>query len=133
MAWFDLALVPDPVAWLADRLGKLSSSEVAKPTATAILAPELTAMREMTTTTDAEKLARRAKLRPSPPEYHDGCVPLVPDGYGDLLDLLPGMEAVANRNITDIFTITWSTGRLLVMTLGLGIIMTELQLPRFSW
>jgi hypothetical protein len=104
-----------------------------EPTATTIVAPELTAMRSMPTATDAEKLARRAKLRPSPLDYDAGSVRLVPDGYGDLLHLLPGMEPVANGNLTDIFTITWSTGRLLVMTSGLEIIITERQWPRFNW
>jgi putative DNA primase/helicase len=160
VAWFDPALVPDPREWLEARLGLLAAfhlggvqpagentpaqekvdeptetmlpeaEKVETPVVTGTLSPELTAIRAVTTATDSEKLVRRAKLRPSPPEYHEGCVPLVPGGYGDPLDVLSGMQSLRCGIITDIFTITSNTDTLLVMISGLEIIIISKQSSR---
>lgn len=125
-ALFDTYLVPDPLSWLEVRFGPLATFRFSDP-------PELAAMRAMTTIGDAEKLARRTTLRPSPPAYQEGCVPLVPDGCGVPLGSLHGMESISGGNITDIVTITSSTRTLLIMTSGLVIVMTEHRTPRFDW
>ena len=101
VAWVDLALVPDPRAWLTERLGPLSRFEVVEPA----VSPELAAARAMATMTDADRLALRATLRPSPPEYRDGGVPLVPGGYGDLPRLFPGMKPTKANPVSDVVTI----------------------------
>lgn len=101
VAWVDLAMVPDPAAWLTHRLGPLSRFEVIDPA----VSPELAAAHAMATMTDAERLALRATLRPATPEYRDGAVPLVPARYGELPRLFPGMKVTQTGVITDVVTI----------------------------
>jgi len=113
VAWVDLAMVPAPAAWLTGRLGPLSRFEVIDPA----VPPELAAARAMAMMTDADRLALRARLRPSPPDYRDGAVPLVPDGYGDPPSLFPGMKATWVGAIADILTVR-ATGQRVIMTAG---------------
>jgi hypothetical protein len=91
----------------------LSRFEVVQPA----VSPELAAARAMATMTDADRLALRARLRPSSPEYRDGGVLLVPGGYGDLPPLLPGMKATLAGAITDIVTVR-ATGQHVIVTAG---------------
>lgn len=56
VAWADLRTVPDPTAWLTERLGPLASIRIDEPT------PTPAAIAKMT---DAEKLALRARLQAS--------------------------------------------------------------------
>ena len=61
---------------------------------------------------------RSTALRPSPPEYQEGCVPLVADGYGNLLNLFPGTTPTDNYAVADVLTIARAGKTLLVMTIG---------------
>lgn len=130
VAWADLALVPDPAVWLAGRLGALawmrmdrnvaSEAEAGEPgvTETPNVSPELAAMRAVAMSTDADRLAYRAVLRPSAPEYREGCVPTVRGGYGDPLDLLPGMKPNGSGAVIDILLFIGTGETLIVMTRG---------------
>lgn len=89
----DFDLIPDPHGWLESRLGPLSMFEAddVAPAARKVEKPTAVRTRLMSAATETEKFAPRAAQRLSP-QYVEGCVPLVPGGYGDLLNFFPRMH-----------------------------------------
>ena len=82
VAWFDPALVSDPTAWLAERLGEIAW--VRMGATDAATSPEVSAKAE--------------------------AVPEVPGGYGDLLLFFPSMKSASVGGVQDLLTIR-GTGR----------------------
>ena len=93
MAWFDPALVPDPTAWLAERLGEMAWAQMEATPATS---PEVATMVE--------------------------AVPEVPGGYADLLFFFPRMKPASVGGIQDLLTIRATGQSVIVLHPGLTLI-----------
>lgn len=108
--------MPDPAAWLIERLGELSHFDPVGPTTDTIWPPEVTAMHTVRKPINVGKIMHDAEHRPSPPAYSEGHVPLVVGGYGDLLGLFPGMKPVNFVAVGNVLSITRNHGAPLVVT-----------------
>ena len=91
VAWFDLSLVPDPAAWLAERLGEM-----------AWVWMEATAV-------------------PTPPDVtvKVEAVPEVPGGYGELLPFFPNTKPSSSGGVLDLITIRAIGQNVIVFHCGL--------------